>query len=132
MAHERKPRVLVVDDDALVRKALIASLEDECEVAEAASASEALERFDDNDRFDVILCDLLMPGMTGMDFYVELVRRGSQAMRAVVFMSGAVPPEARAFIAGIENRCLEKPIDPRELRRVVRHLAGLPSWGAAP
>jgi CheY-like chemotaxis protein len=131
MQQRSRPRVLVVDDEELVRKALTLSLQAECEVAEAASGSEALARFGADDPFDVILCDLLMPGMTGVDFYRELLHRGSQAARTVVFMTGGTPPAVRAFLAGVGNLCLEKPVDANELRRVVRLFARTESPGEA-
>ena len=64
------------------------------------------------DRYDVILCDLMMPVMTGMDLYAEVVRVAPKLVGRLVFMTGgAFTPRARAFLESVSNPCLEKPLD---------------------
>jgi CheY-like chemotaxis protein len=80
------------------------------EVASTSSPGEALERLRSEPLFDVVLCDLMMPGMTGMQLHDELLRVRPEIAERMVFMTGgAFTPEAREFLARVPNRCLEKP-----------------------
>jgi len=76
------------------------------------------------ERFDVIFCDLMMPEMTGMDFYAVIAEKEPQ--QADVSSSspgGAFTPAARAFVARASNTFLEKPFDKRELdAALAKHL----------
>jgi CheY-like chemotaxis protein len=83
-------------------------------------AQEALARLVKGDRYDVILCDLMMPVMTGMDLYAEIVRLSPNVVGRLVFMTGgAFTPRARAFVESVANPCLEKPIDTSKLRSII-------------
>ena len=114
-------RVLVLDDDPRVAAAISKSLEGEHDVEVATRAADALDRLSHGSRYDVVICDLMMPDMTGMDFYRELLRVAPQLASHLIFMSGGVfTPRARAFVEGIPNRCIEKPPDPAKLRELVR------------
>jgi CheY-like chemotaxis protein len=114
-------RVLVLDDDPRVAAAISQSLSDEHDVEVATRAAEALGRLAQGRRYDVVICDLMMPDMTGMDFYRELLRVAPQLAGHLIFMSGGVfTPRARAFVEGIPNRCIEKPPDSAKLRELVR------------
>jgi CheY-like chemotaxis protein len=117
-------RVLVVDDDARVGDVIALTLHDEHDVTAVRSGREALDRLAAGERYDVVLCDLLMPVMTGMDVYAELLRVAPEVASSVVFITGGVSsPRARAFIASVANPCVQKPIDAKELRELVRNRA---------
>lgn len=116
----RRGRVLVVDDEPLISSAIGRSLALEHEVVLAAAASEALERVMAGDRFDVILCDLMMPQMTGMDLYSALSTHAPEQAARMVFLSGgAFTPAAHSFLAEVPNQRLEKPFDTRQLLALV-------------
>jgi len=84
------------------------------------SAREALALIRDGHAVDVILCDLMMPDMTGMDFYDELASSHPHLVPRIVFVSGgAFTPRARDFLSTTTNRHLDKPIDAASLRRLV-------------
>jgi CheY-like chemotaxis protein len=84
------------------------------------SAHEALHKIEAGERFDVILCDLMMPRMTGMDLHAELLRAAPEQAAQMVFLTGgAFTAGARAFLDGIPNRRIHKPFDVQELRSVV-------------
>jgi CheY-like chemotaxis protein len=84
-------------------------------------AREALERTGGGERFDVILCDLMMPEMTGMDLYEALVRSApDQAERMVFLTGGAFTPRARDFLDRVPNQRIEKPFDDQGVRALVR------------
>jgi two-component system, cell cycle sensor histidine kinase and response regulator CckA len=84
------------------------------------SAREALALIRDGHAVDVILCDLMMPDMTGMDFHDELASSHPHLVPRIVFVSGgAFTPRARDFLSTTTNRHLDKPIDAASLRRLV-------------
>jgi CheY-like chemotaxis protein len=83
----------------------------------------ALRLLEKREQFDLILCDLMMPAMTGMELRDELSRLdSSQAARMSFLTGGAFTPRARAFLAEVPNPRLEKPFDPQGLRSFVRAL----------
>jgi CheY-like chemotaxis protein len=97
------------------------SLAPQHEVTCVTSASEALERIERGDTFDLILLDLSMPGMTGMEFYNLLSQRMPEACRRVVFLSGgATTPRVAEFLAGTPNARLDKPFSVVALRALVQ------------
>jgi CheY-like chemotaxis protein len=114
-------RVLVVDDDALVAEALARALEGEAEVEVMGDGRLAIERLAAGERWDVILCDLLMTGLSGMALYGETLRRAPDAAGAFVFMTaGAFTSGSRAFVESMADRCVEKPIEVERIREIVR------------
>ncbi|HET9598835.1 MAG TPA: ATP-binding protein, partial [Anaeromyxobacteraceae bacterium] len=111
-------KVLVVDDEPLVASAVRRALARQHEVVVAHSGPEALARVLGGDRFDHILCDLMMPGMTGAEFRDALVRADAGQAARVVFMTGGAFTDAtRAFLASHPGPCLEKPLDLDAVRR---------------
>jgi CheY-like chemotaxis protein len=113
-------RVLVVDDDPLVSRALARALGD-CEVVVTSDARDALASIESGERFDVIVCDLMMPDMTGMDLYDALLDIAPGQVERMIFLSGgAVTPRARDFAATVPNLLLEKPFDVQRLREIIR------------
>jgi CheY-like chemotaxis protein len=96
------------------------------DVTLATRAQEALERIEAGEHFDVVFCDLMMPGMSGMDFYSALQQRHPEQARRVIFLTGgAVTPQARAFLESVPSPHLEKPFAGRELLSLVQdRLAG--------
>jgi CheY-like chemotaxis protein len=101
-------------------KALARALSEENEVDVVTDAQQALARFGAGDRYDVVLCDLMMPGMAGMDLYAEIMRREPRLAGRFVFMTGgAFTPRARAFVESVANPCLQKPLDMSQLRSIV-------------
>jgi two-component system, cell cycle sensor histidine kinase and response regulator CckA len=117
---DRRGRVLVIDDEAMLTTTIQRILHKH-EVTVAGSGREALEKIAAGADFEVILCDLMMPEMTGMDFHAELARLHPELLDRVVFLTGgAFTPAARAFLDGVPNDRLEKPFDPQNLRALVQ------------
>ena len=131
-ATEQGPRgdperasILVIDDEPLVRRAIERSLDKEHDVVSAATAGEALERLENGEQYDLILCDLMMPEMTGMEMAERLRRDQPGLYDRLVFLSGgAFTPEAAEFLRSVGNRFIEKPFLPDDLRRRVQELLG--------
>jgi DNA-binding response OmpR family regulator len=79
-------RVLLVDDDPFVRRVVCAFLQRAGhEVIEAGDGEEGLERFDEA-RPDLVITDILMPRMNGLEMMVEMRRRGEAV--PLIAMSG--------------------------------------------
>ena len=115
--------VLVVDDEVILGRSVKRMLAREHEVTVTTSAQEALDLFKAGQAFDIILCDLMMPVMTGMDLYDELCRtQPALASRMVFVTGGAFTERARQFLEDSPNPRLEKPFDNQELRALVRSL----------
>jgi PAS domain S-box-containing protein len=120
-AGAQRARLLVVDDEPLVGVALRRALGTEHEVVVAASAPDALALVKGGDRFDLILSDLLMPDMTGMDLHAALEHDAPGLARHMLFLTGgAFTPAAHAFLEAHRDGCLEKPFEVAALRDLVR------------
>ncbi|MCC6747236.1 MAG: PAS domain S-box protein [Deltaproteobacteria bacterium] len=116
-------RLLVLDDEPLVGVMVRRMLTEAFEVETETTALRALERLRSGQRFDLVLCDLMMPVLSGMDFFAELERLdGEQARRVVFLTGGAFTPRAREFLDRTPNPCLEKPFELEEFRRLVGEL----------
>lgn len=119
-------RLLVVDDEPLIGSAVGRELEDEYEVVTDTSGASALDRIARGETFDLILCDLMMPGMSGMELYQRVVARWpAEAAKFVFFTGGAFTPRAHAFLAGLPNPVIEKPFDGQSLRAAIRRRLAL-------
>jgi signal transduction histidine kinase len=115
-------RILVVDDEPRLAEAIRRMLAKEHDVTIASNAKEALELLRAvRPPFDIVLCDLYLPGMTGMDLYDTLAQERPELLGRLVFMTGgAADPRAHDFTARIKNRLLEKPIDIKAFRSMIR------------
>ena len=116
----RAGRVLVVDDEQMLCNAIEQILGAHHDVTTVTSARDALSRLGAGERFDLILCDLMMPEMTGMDLYDELQQSMADQAAKFIFMSGgAFTDNARAFLARSSNEVIDKPFRGAGLRQVV-------------
>jgi len=119
-APGRRGRILVVDDEPLVGRAVSRILAPPHEVVARTSARAALDDLLGGPPFDVVLCDLMMPEMTGMDLHARLVREApALAARTVFLTGGAFTPSAREFLDRVPNLRLEKPFEAQALRDLV-------------
>jgi two-component system cell cycle sensor histidine kinase/response regulator CckA len=120
----RRRQVLVVDDELAVANMLSRLLSDEHDVEVRTTGQEALELLLGERKFDVVMCDLLMPGMSGMALYEQLRAARPGLERRLVFMTGgAFTHRAAEFLNTVDNPRVEKPFDVRKVRRLVRELA---------
>jgi CheY-like chemotaxis protein len=117
-------RVLVVDDDPHVRTALARILARDHAVDEAANGGEALARVAAGERWDAILCDLMMPGLSGIAFHAGVRARAPELLGRIAFMTGGVfTDEQQRFLEAVPNPRIEKPFDMAQVRAVVAALA---------
>jgi CheY-like chemotaxis protein len=110
----------VLDDEAAFGRALERSLGRHHDVVTMTDGREALARIASGERFDAILCDLMMPQMTGMEMHAELFRIApDQAGRMIFVTGGAFTERAREFLDGVPNPCIEKPFEPVNILQVI-------------
>ena len=120
----RGKSVLVVDDDATIRKLEVFLLQREgYDVMEAGGGTEAIEEID-RTHPDLVLLDLLMPGVGGWDVLDHVVR-GHDRPRVVV-VTGAVA-DAPAHLQPFVDAVVAKPFDPMELVGVCNRLTSASS-----
>lgn len=115
-------RILIIDDEALVREVLVGMLRDH-ETVVAASGTEGRSILVEDSEFDVILCDLMMPGLSGMDLFTWLKERDPGAAKRVVLITGgAFTPKTQEFLTAFNPPTLNKPFDAASLRAKIATL----------
>ena len=119
-APRPRRRVLVVDDDRGVCDALATALSIEHEVVAAQSSPEALALIAAGDRFDLILCDVHMPEVSGIRLYQQLLAAAPALAARVIFMTaGTFTQRGRDFLAAADRPLLEKPLDLAAVRALL-------------
>lgn len=114
-------RLLVVDDEPRIGKSVARVLNDHFEVAHVGSAREALARLASREHFDLVITDLMMPEMTGIEFYHALLLSAPALAERMVFLTGgAFTESARSFLESVPNPRVEKPFDAQNLHAVIR------------
>jgi CheY-like chemotaxis protein len=117
----RAARVLVIDDEPMVTQALERVLAGEFDVSRATESEKALELLSGGEQFDVILCDVMMPRMDGVELRNRVEQFSTdQAARIVFITGGLLLPHVRELLDSVPNTCLEKPIDIEGLRELIR------------
>jgi DNA-binding NtrC family response regulator len=113
-------RILVVDDEPVVRDSLSSWFEDEgYEVGSAESAKEALKRFQDG-VWDVALLDIKMPGMDGLELQKKIHEIDSNVTIIIMTAYASVQTAVDALKAGAYDYIV-KPFDPDQLAHVIRN-----------
>ncbi len=118
---KKRGRLLVIDDEPIIGKAVKRLLGFEHEVKITTSADEAMGWLRSGERFDLILCDVLMPERTGIEFYHQVATEvPEQAARVVLITGGVVSRDQAYSLEGFPGERLEKPFNPDELKVFVR------------
>ena len=116
-------KILIVDDDAMVAEALAAIVEDEGLVERASNGKEALEMIGSK-YYAVIITDIDMPVMDGLEFYSEAVERFPKIKGRFLFFSGVIDAERRDFFSKHGLRHLCKPSSLNEIKKAVIGVLG--------
>lgn len=107
-ASERR-KILIIDDERLVRDALVRLLSGEHDVTATGNGEAGLAAIAAS-KFDVIICDVMMPGMNGREVHRRIAAEHPGLERRLVFISGGTfTPELDEFLTTTTNRCLTKP-----------------------
>jgi CheY-like chemotaxis protein len=116
----RRGRVLVVDDEVSVANTIQRALQTTHDITIVHDGAAALAVIEAGQAFDVVLCDLMMPVMSGMELFARLSSSRPDVAERIVFVTGgAFTADARSFLERSDNVQLEKPFDVKTLRRVV-------------
>ena len=117
---QRRGRVLVIDDERSVAVAIQRTLHKLHDVVICTSSQDALQRLISGEAFDAIICDLMMPHLSGMDVHAELMKVMPELAGRMIFLTGgAFTAEARAFLDDAANVHIEKPFDAQQLRALI-------------
>ena len=110
-------RVLVVDDNPLVRDLLVKGFEPHAEVLAASDAVDALLKVVEQSP-DLIVCDYKMPGVDGRQFYEKIRVREASKNTPFIFLAGRgdIEEKLRPMVDGVED-FIQKPFFVRELLR---------------
>jgi CheY-like chemotaxis protein len=125
-AAARRGRVLVVDDEPAIGKALRRILSSEHDVTLETDARSALERLG-RESYDIIFCDLMMPNMSGMEFFEQVTATAPAFASRIVFLTGgAFSPKSEEFLRENRDRCLSKPFTREGVNTMVHRLIDAP------
>lgn len=109
-------KVLVIDDEPMIRALVARLLTSHYEVTSEDSVRGALARLNESPDYQVILCDLMMPGESGMDFFAVLRRLYPDLVKRTAFITGgAVTPDTSKFLETAARPILNKPFDLQSL-----------------
>jgi two-component system NtrC family sensor kinase len=116
-------RILLVEDDVSVAYLVRSALEQGNMLVVAADGQQALDMLAEQ-RFDLVLCDLRMPGMGGREFYQQLQLAAPALAERLLFISGdTTSPTTRDFLRQAGRPLLSKPFTPSDLYQAIAALA---------
>ena len=112
--------VLLIDDEQALLRSMARFLSKTYSVTTAHGGSEALELLELRSDFDVIFCDVMMPGVDGSMIYEWAIEnRPELASRFVFCTGGAFTDKARAFLDSVATQCAQKPLGPARLQTLI-------------
>ncbi len=127
----RRLRVLLVDDEAIFTQALRRLLQRSYDVEVCNDGEQALALIRGGKRFDVIVSDVSMPSMNGIELYEAITHLDQEQARHFVFLTGgAFGGHAQAHLTKLGMRQLEKPVDVTALRHTIDEVASRCDHGA--
>jgi len=121
-------RVLVVDDEVAICEAIARNVRSRHDVVTATSALAAQAMLENDDGFDAIVCDIVMPGRSGLDLYTWIRENKPALAERTMFMTGGRHGDSALAVSGVdERRLLYKPFDVAELESFITEVRALAS-----
>lgn len=121
-----RAHVLLIDDDPDVRESLRRMIALEHDV-EAVGSVERANALLEERTFDLVVCDLVMPGRSGLGFIEEAARRWPELPKRIVLMTGAlIDPEQTALFEELGVQIVQKPIGLRDFESLLAERLGSP------
>jgi CheY-like chemotaxis protein len=119
-AWTRRPRILVIDDEPLLGRTLCFMLEENHDVVVVEGGEQALRTLGADARFDLVLCDLDMPGVNGSSVHTEVARAHPELLgRFVLMTGGACSGWSEEFLSTYSGARLEKPFSVADVEQVL-------------
>ena len=115
-----RSRILVVDDEVMVTNAIRRIVGHLHDLVVVFRAQDALQRIRSGERFDLILCDFLMPEMTGIGLFRQLATLAPDQADRMLFMTGGTfSADSAAFLDERTEQVIEKPFDKATLMAAI-------------
>jgi len=114
-----KAKILIVDDERIVRESLFHWFEEEGYVVDTAECGEAALKKFDKGKFDLFLLDMKMPGMSGLELLKKIKESDPGAIVILITAFASVPTAITALKDGAYDY-ITKPVDPDELAHLVK------------
>ena len=126
----RPSTVLIIDDEPSVRMALRRWFERQGwtvdEAVDGAQGLALLLTAPSEETYGLVLCDLRMPGMSGIELHERLAEQRPGMLSRIIYATGdTASPETAAFLARVERPVLEKPFELAQLASLVEATAGV-------
>ncbi|WP_426756193.1 hybrid sensor histidine kinase/response regulator [Myxococcus sp. Y35] len=123
---ERRGQVLVIDDEPAVGRSLARIIGMRHRVTVVNNGEDALAVLTSGAPFDAVFCDLMMPGISGMDVYERVRERGDGIAERFIFITGgSYTTRARQFLERVPNLQIEKPFDVESIHQSLGELLGV-------
>ncbi|MGH7439228.1 MAG: response regulator [Polyangiaceae bacterium] len=123
VSSPRRSRVLIVDDEALIGRVVARALGPFAEVEVAVSGSEALDKIKEGQtcgaRFDLVVCDVMMPEMSGPELFALVKELDPPTAGAFVFVTGGASEDQLSLLSATGVPCLHKPLDVDTIRTLL-------------
>ena len=117
---DKRPRLLIIDDEDIVLKSCLRILKNEqYDIDTVFSAEEGLDKIKEKE-YDVVITDLMMPGMGGMEF-LRIVKKEKCDFIVVIFTGYATAETAREALKLGAFDYIPKPFTPEEFRDVIKN-----------
>ena len=123
-------KILVVDDEPGIRELLRAVFKDEHDVVEAPDGQTAARLIEAGERYEVILCDIRMPGMSGPELLGRIQTVDPAQAARMIFLTAAAESTAAKRLAA--HTVLSKPFGPRALKEIVGKVIAAAQMGYFP
>lgn len=117
---EYTPKILVVDDEKIVRESLFHWFEDEGYSVDTAEDAVAALKLFDKGKYDLILLDMKMPGMSGLELLSKIKEIDRDSIVILITAFASVPTAIQALKEGAYDY-VTKPVDPDELNNLVKN-----------
>jgi CheY-like chemotaxis protein len=119
----RRARILIIDDEPLLGQTLTFAFSGRHDIVLASSGREALRRLGEDARFDLVLCDLMMPDVSGPKVFEAVERDHPELVPRFAFMSGgAFTERAQEFLESYSGRRIDKPFTIADVERLLAEI----------
>lgn len=114
-------QTLLIDDDEMIRNALTIAFQNKgCSLISCENAEKGLETLE-KERFDIVICDLRLPGMDGLEFFRMAATHQPHMLKILISADGDTEFKSESFSIGV-HAFLSKPFSVKELTNLLVHL----------